>query len=113
MSDTMSDTTSDEVVAKLLAELAEIKQRLNGRETAEPERYTTAEIGKMLKRPVSPPTISGHCHTGRIKAEKTGPLKQDPCKIHRDEVKRLLAEGYRPVGRSPIYPAPLDMERRR
>ncbi len=94
-----ADTMSDELVARLLAELAEIKQRLNGRETAEPVWYTTAEVGKKLKRPVSAVTIAGHCRSGRIKAEKTGPLMQDPYKIHRDEVKRLLAEGYRPIGR--------------
>ncbi len=90
---------TDELVATLLAELAEIKQRLNDRETAEPEWYTTAEVGKKLKRPVSAVTIAGYCRSGRIKAEKMGPLMQDPYKIHRDEVKRLLAEGYRPVGR--------------
>ncbi len=94
-----ADTMSDELVARLLAELAEIKQRLNGRETAEPEWYTTAEVGKKLKRPVSAVTIAGHCRSGRIKAVKMGALKQDPYKIHRDEVKRLFAEGYRPIGR--------------
>jgi hypothetical protein len=105
-----ADTMSDELVATLLAELAEIKQRLNGRETAEPEWYTTAEVGRKLKRPVSAVTIAGHCRSGRIKAVKTGALKQDPYKIHRDEVKRLFTEGYRPVGRKPINLISFGME---
>ena len=31
-----------------------------------------------------------------------GPLMQDPYKIHRDEVKRFLAQGYRPIGKASI-----------
>ena len=31
-----------------------------------------------------------------------GPLMQDPYKIHRDEVKRFLAQAYRPIGKASI-----------
>ena len=61
-----------------------------------------AEVGKKLKRPVSAVTIRSLPERPPDQAETMGPLMQDPYKIRRDEVKRLLAEGSRPIGKPSI-----------